>query len=146
MQNPILHSSHNNSLLNPRITNPDGSDKNFGGYDENGRPKDETTEKFPGDESNADNKPNSPDNHDIVASDDREGANNDDSLLNQDRISASGSESSKNTAEFEDGENEPNEDFKRNGRLSGLGHDNPPGDETIANRGASNGSKEKKDE
>jgi hypothetical protein len=62
MKNSIPNTRNDSGLHTP-VVNPDGSDKNFGGFDENGKPLNPTTEKFPGNESHPGNKPNYPNLH-----------------------------------------------------------------------------------
>lgn len=119
--------------------NHDGSDKNYGGYNEDGKPLNPTEEKFPGNESNPGNKPNYADNHGAAS---KEGqVNNDPS-----QASADSSMNVAQDAEFEDDDAEDLEsdteldDAKSNGgSKSDKGHTKPPGDPAIPNRGASDG-------
>lgn len=62
MKNSIPNTRNDSGLHTP-VVNPDGSDKNFGGFDESGKPLNPTTEKFPGNESHPGNKPNYPNLH-----------------------------------------------------------------------------------
>lgn len=124
----------------PSVMNPDGSDKNFGGFDENGKLFNKTTEKFPGNESHPGNKPNYPELHKAASSGNEYEADS----KKGGEVGSGSSDSSQNIAENNDGEDEtPRGDNPLNERFSSNRGHKPPGDESIANRGPSNGNKDK---
>lgn len=144
MQNATQHNSNAESNTQPP-GNHDGSDKNYGGYDENGKPINQTEERFPGNSSNPGDKSNYDANHGEAQQDTAvdEDTNDNDDLS---RASRDSSINLAQDAEFEDDDAEDLEsdvefdDTKSNGGTKEeKGHTKPPGDPAIPNRGASDG-------
>lgn len=133
MQSTTLHSQSHNSKVNPSVVNPDGSDKNFGGFDENGLPLNQTTEKYPDDASNPGDQPNYPKLH-------KNAGENKGKPSGQNKNNGSNGSIADNDGEEEvgrRGDNPLNEKFSTN-----RGH-KPPGDESITNRGQGSGKADK---